>query len=123
MRFIGFFKIKGSYKLSSKINFNDVVITDCTFTSLDHVQDCIIKYFKEISSCRCGICNDQFNGFIAIDTLHVNGELTQGENIADIGGLTMAYYAYQKSLNGKIKSLNLIMLVISLSNFINNSKY
>ncbi len=44
---------------------------------------------------------DQFDSYVAIDTLHVNGELTQGENIADIGGLTMAYYAYQKSLNGK----------------------
>lgn len=44
---------------------------------------------------------DQFDAYIAIDTLHVKGELTQGENIADIGGLTMAYYAYQKSLNGK----------------------
>lgn len=44
---------------------------------------------------------EQFDGFVAIDTLHVKGELTQGENIADIGGLTMAYYAYQKSLNGK----------------------
>lgn len=43
---------------------------------------------------------DQFNGYKAIDTLHVNGELTQGENIADLGGLTMAYYAYKKSLNG-----------------------
>jgi len=43
---------------------------------------------------------DQFNAFVAIDTLHVNGELTQGENIADLGGLTMAYYAYKKSLNG-----------------------
>jgi putative endopeptidase len=44
---------------------------------------------------------EQFDAYVAIDTLHVNGELTQGENIADIGGLTMAYYAYQKSLNGK----------------------
>lgn len=44
---------------------------------------------------------DQFNSYVAIDTLHVNGELTQGENIADLGGLTMAYYAYKKSLNGK----------------------
>lgn len=43
---------------------------------------------------------DQFNAFVAIDTLHVNGELTQGENIADLGGLTMAYYAYKKSLSG-----------------------
>jgi putative endopeptidase len=44
---------------------------------------------------------EQFDAFVAIDTLHVKGELTQGENIADLGGLTMAYYAYQKSLNGK----------------------
>lgn len=44
---------------------------------------------------------EQFNSYVAIDTIHVNGELTQGENIADLGGLTMAYYAYQKSLNGK----------------------
>ncbi len=44
---------------------------------------------------------DQFDSYVAIDTLHVKGELTQGENIADLGGLTMAYYAYQKSLNGK----------------------
>lgn len=44
---------------------------------------------------------EQFNSYVAIDTLRVNGELTQGENIADLGGLTMAYYAYQKSLNGK----------------------
>lgn len=44
---------------------------------------------------------DQFNGYDAIDTLHVNGELTQGENIADLGGLTMSYYGYKKSLNGK----------------------
>lgn len=44
---------------------------------------------------------EQFDSYVAIDTLHVNGELTQGENIADLGGLTMAYYAYQKSLNGQ----------------------
>ncbi len=55
------------------------------------------KNFKE----KKKLIIDQFNSFVAIDTLHVNGELTQGENIADLGGLTMAYYAYKKSLNGK----------------------
>lgn len=50
---------------------------------------------------RTKVIIDQFNGFVAIDTLHVNGTLTQGENIADLGGLTMSYYAYKKSLNGK----------------------
>ncbi len=45
----------------------------------------------------------QFNGFVAIDSinLHVNGELTLGENIADLGGLTISYYAYKHSLIGK----------------------
>lgn len=44
---------------------------------------------------------DQFSKFIAVDSLHVNGELTLGENIADNGGLTIAYDAYQLALNGK----------------------
>jgi putative endopeptidase len=33
--------------------------------------------------------------------LHVNGELTVGENIGDLAGLTMAYRAYELSLDGK----------------------
>jgi predicted metalloendopeptidase len=41
---------------------------------------------------------DQYNGYVAVDTLHVNGQLTLGENIADLGGVTLAYYAYQRYL-------------------------
>ncbi len=55
------------------------------------------KQFKA----RTGLLVKQFSSYVAIDTLKVNGELTLGENIADLGGLTMAYYAYKKSLNGK----------------------
>jgi predicted metalloendopeptidase len=43
----------------------------------------------------------QFNGYVAIDDLHVNGELTQGENIADLGGVKIAYAALQKALAGQ----------------------
>jgi len=50
---------------------------------------------------RTGKVVDQFNGYIGVDTTHVNGQLTLGENIADLGGLKIAYEAYKKSLNGK----------------------
>ncbi len=54
------------------------------------------KRFKERSS---GIVR-QFNGYVAIGDLHVNGELTLGENIADLGGVTIAYAALAKALAG-----------------------
>jgi putative endopeptidase len=39
----------------------------------------------------------QFNEFNPIDTLHVNGDATQGENIADLGGLVIGLDAFKKT--------------------------
>ena len=43
----------------------------------------------------------QFDQYEALPGLHVNGEQTLGEDIADVSGLTIAYLAYHKSLGGK----------------------
>ncbi|HEX8288385.1 MAG TPA: M13 family metallopeptidase [Pyrinomonadaceae bacterium] len=43
----------------------------------------------------------QYNSYQVADDLFINGKLTLGENIGDLGGLTVAYEAYMKSLSGK----------------------
>ncbi|HEY9177777.1 MAG TPA: M13 family metallopeptidase, partial [Flavipsychrobacter sp.] len=46
---------------------------------------------------KTGVVVDQFNNYTVLDTVHVNGELTLGENLADLGGLAIAYEAFQKT--------------------------
>lgn len=43
----------------------------------------------------------QYDGYEVIDGLTINGQFTSGENIGDLGGLSIAYLAYKMSLNGK----------------------
>ncbi len=50
---------------------------------------------------RADVVREQFDGYVAIDTIKVNGKLTLGENIADLAGLTIAYGAYRRSLAGR----------------------
>jgi putative endopeptidase len=51
------------------------------------------KRFKE----RAAVIIRQFSEFNPVDTLHVNGEATQGENIADLGGLLIGLDAFSKT--------------------------
>jgi len=56
-----------------------------------------LKAFKDRAAC---IVN-QFNGFEVDKGLNENGSLVQGESIADLGGLVVAYAAFQKAMEGK----------------------
>jgi putative endopeptidase len=50
---------------------------------------------------RTGRLIEQYNAFAPLDDLHVNGEFTQGENIGDLGGISIGLLAYEMSLDGK----------------------
>ena len=51
---------------------------------------------KEFKRRAAGIIS-QFDQYIAVGDLHVNGSATQGENIADLGGITLGWDAFKKT--------------------------
>ncbi|HOX84169.1 MAG TPA: M13 family metallopeptidase [Chryseolinea sp.] len=56
-----------------------------------------LKKFKE----RAAQLQAQFDAYTVLDSIHVNGKLTLGENIGDLGGLNAAYEAFKMTKQGK----------------------
>jgi len=50
---------------------------------------------------RVKVLINQYNSYTVLDNLHINGELTQGENLADVGGCMIAYQAFKNTPEGK----------------------
>lgn len=55
---------------------------------------------------RTKVLANQFDNFTVLDTIKANGELSLGENIADLGGLNVSYYALRKALTGNEKPID-----------------
>jgi endothelin-converting enzyme/putative endopeptidase len=55
------------------------------------------KQFEQRASC----ISDQYSQYVAVDDIKINGQLTLGENVADLGGLMLAYMAWQDETRGK----------------------
>ena len=66
-----------------------------------NLKDWWTKADAEKFTAKADIIVDQFNNFKLYDTLSVNGKLTLGENLADHGGLAIAYDAFKRTEQGK----------------------
>ncbi len=55
------------------------------------------KQFDQRASC----ISDQYSQYVAVDDIKINGQLTMGENVADLGGLMLAYMAWKSETRGQ----------------------
>jgi len=75
----------------------------CQYDAEGNLKNWWTEKDKSLFDQRAQKLVDQFNHYMPIDSLTINGKLTLGENIADLGGLTIAYAALQKTLALKPK--------------------
>ena len=66
-----------------------------------NLRDWWTKEDGEKFMAKAAVVGKQFDAFSPMDSVHVNGALTMGENLADLGGLTIAHQAFQKTAQAK----------------------
>ena len=66
-----------------------------------NLRDWWTKEDAEKFNQRAALVSTQYSAFSPFDSVYVNGKLTMGENLADLGGVTIAYAALQKQLMNK----------------------
>jgi putative endopeptidase len=67
------------------------------YDAAGNMKDWWTKQDEEKFGQRAEKIINQFDSFTAVDTLHVNGHLTEGENIADLGGINVSFDAFKKT--------------------------
>jgi len=73
------------------------------FDAKGNLKDWWTKEDREKFDARTKCVDDQYSSYVAVDDLHVNGKLTLGENVADLGGEILAFMAWRS----KTKDMNL----------------
>jgi putative endopeptidase len=71
------------------------------YSAEGNLQDWWTKEDREKFNAKTKLMVEQFNQYTVNDSLHVRGQATLGENIADLGGVVMGYEAFKKTVQGK----------------------
>lgn len=69
------------------------------FDELGRIRDWWTETANERFETKTDALGGQYNSYEPVEGLNINGELTMGENIGDLGGLQMAYAAYHRHLD------------------------
>ena len=65
------------------------------FDAKGNLKDWWTKEDREKFDARTKCVDDQYSSYISVTDVHLNGKLTLGENVADLGGEILAYMAWQ----------------------------
>ena len=71
------------------------------YNSQGNLKDWWTKEDADKFNAKADMVGKQYDAFMPLDSVHVNGKLTMGENLADLGGLTIAYQAFEKTPQAK----------------------
>ena len=71
------------------------------FDAHGNLKDWWTKDDREKFDARTKCVDDQYSEYIATDDVHLNGKLTLGENVADLGGEILAYIAWKDATKDK----------------------
>ncbi|MGO9648727.1 MAG: M13 family metallopeptidase [Terriglobales bacterium] len=71
------------------------------FDAKGNLKDWWTKADREKFDARTQCVDDQYSGYVSVEDVHVNGKLTLGENVADLGGEILAYMAWQDATKNK----------------------
>ena len=71
------------------------------FDAKGNLKDWWTKEDREKFDARTKCVDDQYSSYVSVEDVHVNGKLTLGENVADLGGEILAYIAWKEANKGK----------------------